>query len=158
MLQMFLKNFIIWFILSSMNELKWSALIMVRNILIWFLLNFFKINGILHQSSCIDIPKQNGIAERKNRHLLKEARSLLFFANIPKYFSGDAVLTACYLINRLPTKILNFKTPLDFFSNLFPTYRNFSSLKPRVFRCVPFVYVPSQCRSKLDHGLINVFS
>ena len=114
------------------------------------LADFLKNNGILHQSSCIDTSKQNGIAERKNHHLLEVARSFWFFANVPKYFWGGAVLTICYLINRLPTKILNFKTPLDFFSNLFPTCRNFSSLEPRVFGCVAFVHVPSQGHSKLD--------
>ena len=32
-----------------------------------FLIN----HGIIHQSSCVDTPQQNGIAERKNRHLLE---------------------------------------------------------------------------------------
>ena len=99
------------------------------------LADFFKNNRILHESSCIDTPKQNGIAERKNRYLLEVARSLLFSANVPKYFRRNAVLTACHLINRLPTKSLNFITPLDFFSNLFPTSRNFFSLEPCVFGC-----------------------
>ncbi|RVW64787.1 Retrovirus-related Pol polyprotein from transposon RE1 [Vitis vinifera] len=31
-------------------------------------------NGIVHQSSCIDTPQQNGVAERKNRHLMEVAR------------------------------------------------------------------------------------
>ena len=35
-------------------------------------------NGILHQSSCVDTPSQNGVAERKNRHLLEIVRALLF--------------------------------------------------------------------------------
>ncbi|XP_034690522.1 ATP synthase subunit beta, chloroplastic-like [Vitis riparia] len=28
-------------------------------------------NGILHQTSCVDTPSQNGVAERKNRHLFE---------------------------------------------------------------------------------------
>ncbi|RVW75579.1 Retrovirus-related Pol polyprotein from transposon RE1 [Vitis vinifera] len=36
-------------------------------------------NGIVHQSSCIDTPQQNGVAERKNRHLMEVARSLMSF-------------------------------------------------------------------------------
>ena len=28
-------------------------------------------HGILHQSSCAHTPKQNGVAERKNRHLVE---------------------------------------------------------------------------------------
>ena len=62
--------------------------------------------GILHQSSCSDTPGQNGIAERKNKHLLEVARAMMFYMNIPKYLWGDAILTASYLINRMPTKIL----------------------------------------------------
>ena len=34
--------------------------------------------GILHQSSCSDTPEQNGIAERKNKHLLEVARAMMF--------------------------------------------------------------------------------
>ena len=41
-------------------------------------------NGILHQSSCPDTPLQNGIAERKNKHLLEIARALLFHMKVPK--------------------------------------------------------------------------
>lgn len=48
--------------------------------------NFLKREGIVHQSSCIDIPQQNGIDERKNKHLLEVARSPMFSTNVPKYF------------------------------------------------------------------------
>lgn len=47
--------------------------------------NVFIENGIVHQSSCGNSPKQNGILERKNRHLIEVARALLFFTNVPKY-------------------------------------------------------------------------
>ncbi|RVW37975.1 Retrovirus-related Pol polyprotein from transposon TNT 1-94 [Vitis vinifera] len=65
---------------------------------------FLAQEGIVHLSSCVDTPQQNGIAERKNRHLLEVARSLMFSMNVPKLFWGQAVLTAAYLINRMPSR------------------------------------------------------
>jgi hypothetical protein len=46
---------------------------------------FLSENGILHQTSCPDTPPQNGVAERKNRHILEVARSLMFTMNVPKF-------------------------------------------------------------------------
>ena len=48
-------------------------------------------NGIIHQASRVDTPSQNGVAERKNRHLLETARALLFQMHIPKMFWADVV-------------------------------------------------------------------
>ncbi len=42
--------------------------------------------GIFHQSSFVDTPSQNRVAERKNMHLLEIARALLFQMNVPKPF------------------------------------------------------------------------
>ena len=41
-------------------------------------------NGIVHQSTFVGTPQQNGVAEHKNRHLLEVTRSLVFNYNIPK--------------------------------------------------------------------------
>ena len=39
--------------------------------------------GILHQRSCPYTPRQNGVAERKHRHLLEVTRALRLQAHIP---------------------------------------------------------------------------
>jgi hypothetical protein len=44
-----------------------------------------KLDPIIHESSCVKTPQQNGIAERKNGHLLDQTRALLFQNNVPKY-------------------------------------------------------------------------
>ena len=46
---------------------------------------FLSEHWILHQTSCPDTP-QNGVAERRNRHILEVARSLMFTMNVPKFF------------------------------------------------------------------------
>ena len=43
-------------------------------------------HGIIHETSCVDTAAQNGVAERKNRHLLETARALMFQMNVPKSF------------------------------------------------------------------------
>ena len=39
-------------------------------------------HGIIHQTTCPGTPPQNGVTERKNRHLLEVARSLMFQMNV----------------------------------------------------------------------------
>ena len=73
--------------------------------------SFMSQNGIIHQSSCAHTPQQNGVAERKNRHLVETARTILLHGNVPFRFWGDAVLTACYLINRMPSSVLHDQIP-----------------------------------------------
>ena len=64
-------------------------------------------HGILHKSSCADTPSQNGVAERKNRHLLETARALLFQMKVLKHFWADAISMTCFLINRMPSSVLS---------------------------------------------------
>lgn len=106
--------------------------------------------GIIHESSCVKTPQQNGVAERKNGHLLDQTRALLFQRNVPKHFWGEAVLTATYLINRLPTRMLGFKSPMEMLSTFYPSISISNNLVPRIFGCVSFVHIHSQERGKLD--------
>ena len=80
---------------------------------------YFQSHGIIHISSCVQTPQQNGIAERKNRHLLEVARSIMFTSQVPQYLWGEAILTATYLINRMPSRVLKFRTPCEVLLSLF---------------------------------------
>lgn len=75
-------------------------------------------HGMLQESSCVDTPPQNGVAERKNRHLLEVARALTFQMKVSKVFWADAVSTACFLINRMPSSVLQGEIS---FSVMYPT-------------------------------------
>jgi hypothetical protein len=67
--------------------------------------------GIIHQTLCAHTPQQNGVAECKNCHLLDVVHCLLIHMHVPKHFWSDAVLTANYLINRMPSSILDGASP-----------------------------------------------
>ncbi|RVW77642.1 Retrovirus-related Pol polyprotein from transposon TNT 1-94 [Vitis vinifera] len=94
-------------------------------------------------------PQQNGIAERKNRHILETARAILLGAHVPNHFWTDAVTTTVHLINRMPSRVLKFKTSLQALSTVIslPTAL---MLPPRVFGCVAFVHLHKNQRTKLD--------
>jgi hypothetical protein len=79
-----------------------------------FLMNeFYSTNGIIHQTSCVESPQQNGRVERKHQHILNIARALLFQSFLPKHFWSYAVLHATYIMNRVTTPILNNKSPYE---------------------------------------------
>ncbi|KAF8051082.1 hypothetical protein N665_1804s0001 [Sinapis alba] len=58
---------------------------------------------------------------------------------------GDAVLTACYLINRIPTRILQDQSPYEVLNKTRPTIDHM-----RVFGCLCFVLIPGEQRNKLE--------
>ena len=103
-------------------------------------------HGILHQSSCAYTFQQNEMAERKNHHLVETAHTLLLHHKVPQRFWGDAILAACYLINRMPSSILHDQIP---HSIIFPN-QPLVCLPPRVFGCVYFVHIFTLGQEKLS--------
>ncbi|KAF5822598.1 putative RNA-directed DNA polymerase [Helianthus annuus] len=92
---------------------------------------FCKQKGIVHQTSCSYTPQQNGVVERKHRHLLNTARTLMFQSGLPLRFWSDCVLTAVYIINRLPSSVLSGKSPYELMFGFRPSlsyFRNFGCL------------------------------
>ncbi|CAL8989639.1 unnamed protein product [Prunus brigantina] len=106
-------------------------------------------NGLLHETTCPYTPQQNGVAERKNRHILETARSILIEAHMPKMFWSDAILYAVYLLNRMPSSVHGYKTPLDVLTLTHPL-PSVLTLHPRIFGCIAYVHILKHLRSKLD--------
>nr|GEW23283.1 putative ribonuclease H-like domain-containing protein [Tanacetum cinerariifolium] len=62
---------------------------------------FYELKGIKKEFSIPRTPQENGIAERKNRTLIKAARTMLTDSLLPIPFWAEAVNTACYVQNRV---------------------------------------------------------
>ena len=106
--------------------------------------------GIVHQTTCPGTSQQNEVAECKHRHLL-DARMLLFNMHVRKTYWVDVVLTANYLINRMPSPTLAHQSP---FSLLHPNVKP-CCLTPRVFGYIAFVHLLGPGRDKLSPRAIK---
>ena len=116
--------------------------------------SFFKEHGIIHES-CVHSPQQNRVAEWKIGHLLAITRASLFHTNVPIQYRGEAVLTAAYLVNHLPSQTLQNNSPIQLFSKFYPHFKTSNNLVPRIFGSVSFVHVHSPHRGKLDPRAIK---
>ncbi|GJV13853.1 zinc finger, CCHC-type containing protein [Tanacetum coccineum] len=65
---------------------------------------YFKFVGIIHEMTAPYTPQQNGISERKNKVPKEMVNSMLSYSGLSQGFWGEAMLTTCYLLNRVPNK------------------------------------------------------
>jgi hypothetical protein len=107
--------------------------------------SFFEKVGITHHVSCPHAHQQNGAAERKHRHIVEVGLALLAHASMPLKFWDEAFLAATYLINRTPSKVIDYMTPLERLFNQTPDY---SSL--RIFGCACYPNLRPYNRHKLE--------
>ena len=106
---------------------------------------FYASKGIAHQTTCVETPEQNGIAERKHQHLLNVTRALLFQANLPPGFWCYALTHAVYLVNIIPTPFLHGISPYEKLHG-----RPLDIANLRVFGCLCYVSTLKANRKKLD--------
>jgi len=103
------------------------------------------VNSIRMKKTVPGTPQQNGTAERMNRTINEQARSMRLHSGLPQTFWADAVHTAVYLINRGPLVPLEFRLPEAVWRG---KEVQLSHLK--VFGCVSYVHIDSDARNKLD--------
>ena len=92
--------------------------------------------GIVHRFTCPHTHHQNGLVERKHRHIVETGLTLLAQSTLPLKFWDHAFVTAAYLINRIPSPILNNTSPYYKLLNKPPDY---STLKVFGCACYPFL-------------------
>lgn len=115
-------------------------------------------SGIVHRVSCPHTPHQNGIAERKHRHITELGLSMMIESHLPLHHWVEAFHTASYVSNHLPRLTSHHRSPLELMLKKKPDYshmRVFGSacypclrpvtehkLEPRSLLCVFLGYSP----------------
>lgn len=69
----------------------------------------------------------------------------LFNSHVPTHYWVDAFSTMTFVIDKLPSKILDNTTPFDILYSRVPSYHNF-----RVFGCLVFPYLRDYAKNKLS--------
>ena len=69
-------------------------------------------SGIIHERTAPYTPKQNGVAERKNRTLKNMMNAMLISSGLPDNMWKEAILSTCHVLNRVPHNKLD-KTPYE---------------------------------------------
>jgi hypothetical protein len=104
-----------------------------------------KQRGILQTFTAPHASQQNGLAERSIRTVMNMTRCLLEQSGLDKRFWAEAMNTAVYLINRLPTAALDGDTP---YHAAFGKHARMDHL--RMFGCLAYVHVYDGQRKKID--------
>ncbi|KAM1797964.1 hypothetical protein ACFX12_032087 [Malus domestica] len=73
--------------------------------------SFLAAKGIMQFISCPYTPQQNGMSERKHRHVVDIALTLLNASGLSSEFWYFACAHAVFLINKMPCKTLSFSSP-----------------------------------------------
>lgn len=107
--------------------------------------DFLSTLGIQHLKTPPHTPQHNGMAERRHKHIVDTGLTLLYQAKVPHKYWSYAFQTAVYLINRLPTPILNFSSPYE---KLFQVKPNYNKL--RIFGCLCFPWLKPYTSHKLE--------
>jgi len=68
---------------------------------------FLKECGIVPQHTMPSKPSMNGVAERRNRTLKDMVKSMISHSTLPESLWEEALKTAVYILNRIPSKAVN---------------------------------------------------
>ena len=107
--------------------------------------------GIMAQYTNPGTPQQNGVSERKNRTLKDMVRSMMSGTNLPMFLWGDAIKTANYISNRVPSKSV-ITTPFELWYKRKPSLQHL-----RIWGCKAEARVYNPQERKLDPKTVSCY-
>ncbi|GJV04413.1 putative ribonuclease H-like domain-containing protein [Tanacetum coccineum] len=87
--------------------------------------SFYAKLGIVHKTSIARTPQQNGVVERRNRTLVKAARTMLIFSKASEFLWAEAISSACFTQNRSIVHTRHNKTPYELIRGRKPNVQYF---------------------------------
>ena len=111
------------------------------------LMEFFKGEGIVHETTAPYTPQQNGAAERLNRTLMERVRVMLHGAQLDVDMWAEAAVTANFIRNRSPLSG-RAKTPWELFYNCKPDVSHMRVFGSKAHMCT----FPSTSDASLTHS------
>ena len=90
-------------------------------------------------------PQKNGVAERKNRTIMKVARAMLHDQDLSMHLWAEAAITVVYVHNCTPHIVLENKTPEEVFSG-----KKLEVSHLIIFGYVVYIHILKEKRTELD--------
>jgi transposase InsO family protein len=112
---------------------------------------FLEDNGIVPQYIMSGSPTMNGVAERRNRTLMEMVRSMISHTSLSLNLRGEALKTATYILNRVPTKTTN-KTPYELWTGQKPSLQYF-----RIWGCPAETWPYKPQEKKFDERTVSCY-
>ncbi|GJU74358.1 retrovirus-related pol polyprotein from transposon TNT 1-94, partial [Tanacetum coccineum] len=110
-------------IVDDYSRFTWVKFLRSKDKAPYFIIKFLKMIqkvGISHETSVARSPQQNGVVERRNRTLIKAARTMLIYAKALLFLWAEAVAIACYTKNRSIVRLRYGKTPYEILHDKLP--------------------------------------
>jgi transposase InsO family protein len=101
-------------------------------------------SGIKREYTILYNPLQNGVAERKNKTIVEATKAMIHDQNLPMILWVEASMSAVYVQNMSPHKIMKNMTPEEAFTGVKLEVGHF-----RIFGCPVYFHVPKEKRTKL---------
>ncbi|KAJ4746261.1 Gag/pol [Rhynchospora pubera] len=92
---------------------------------------------IVHQITCPHTPEQNGVAERKNRHIVELSLAVINHGSLPLTLWDEVFASVVYLINRLPPS--HHSSLASPYESLFHKAPDYLQLKVLGSQCFPLM-------------------